>query len=62
MKELKSVSMSFRVSPRFKECITKAAKQDDRSQANFLERLLLNYCEQHGISPKSQKTPKREAK
>lgn len=62
MKELKSVSMSFRVSPRFKECLAKAAAQDDRSQANFLERLLLDYCEQHGISPKATKTPKREAK
>lgn len=59
MKELKSVSMSFRVSPRFKECLAKAAAQDDRSQANFLERLLLDYCEQHNIAPKSAKTQKR---
>ena len=59
MKELKSVSVSFRVSPRFKECLAKAAAQDDRSQANFLERLLLDYCEQHNIAPNPSKTQKR---
>lgn len=59
MKELKNVSVSFRVSPRFKECLAKAAAQDDRGQANFLKRLLFDYCEPHNIAPKSPKLQKR---
>lgn len=61
MKELKSVAMSFRVSPRFKECLAKAAAQVRRSQANFLEQLLFDYCEQHNLDPKFTKKQKRDA-
>lgn len=63
MKELKNVAMSFRVSPRFKECLAKAAEQERRSQANFLEQLLFDYCEQHGLVPKvPKKAQQRDAK
>lgn len=58
MKELKSVPMSFRFSPRFKECLAKASKQEGRSQANLIERLVFDYCEKHSIVPKAAKTPK----
>lgn len=58
MKELKSVPMSFRFAPSFKECLAKAAKQEARSQANFIERLVFDYCEKHGITPKPAKSSK----
>lgn len=57
-KELKSVPMSFRFSPRFKECLAEASKQEGRSQANFIERLVFDYCEKHGIEPSPRKTRK----
>ena len=61
MKELKSVAMSFRVSPRFKEYLAEAAAQERRSQANFLEQLVFDYCEQNNVAPKSTKKQKRSA-
>jgi hypothetical protein len=51
IKELKSMSVSFRASPRFKELLAVAAAKEHRSQANLLEMLLYSYCEQQGISP-----------
>jgi hypothetical protein len=62
MKELKSVPMSFRFSPRVKECLSKAAAHEGRSQANFLEWLLLDYCEKHNIAASSPKATKGGAK
>lgn len=58
MKELKSLSMSFRVSPRFKECLARVSKEEGRSQANFLERLVFDYCDKHSIAPKAAKPPR----
>jgi hypothetical protein len=48
-KELKSVSVNFRASPKFKEMLTSAAAMERRSQANLLEMLLFSYCEQKGL-------------
>jgi hypothetical protein len=60
VKELKSVSVSFRVSPRFRELLAAAAAKEHRSQANLLEMLLYSHCEQQGIypSPKNHSTKK----
>lgn len=49
-KELKSVSVSFRASPRFKEMLALAAAEERRSQANLLEMLLFSYCEKKGLT------------
>ena len=49
-KELKTVSVSFRASPRFKQLLESAADSERRSQANLLEMLLLSYCEQKGLT------------
>jgi len=58
-KELKSVSVSFRASPRFKEMLASAAAEERRSQANLLEMLLFSYCEKKGlINPGSIDTKK----
>jgi predicted transcriptional regulator len=46
----KTVAISFRVSPRFKQLLEAAASQERRSQTNMLETLLFDYCEEHGIT------------
>jgi hypothetical protein len=45
----KTVSMSFRVSPRFKALLEMAAARENRSLTNMLETLLFAHCEQHGL-------------
>ena len=49
MPEGKNVSVSFRVSPRFKCLLETAASRERRSQTNMLEALLYAYCEEHGL-------------
>ena len=49
-KELKSVSVSFRASPRFKEMLASAAAAERRSQANLLEMLLFSYFDKKGLT------------
>jgi hypothetical protein len=46
----KNVSMSFRVSPRFKVLLEAAAAREHRSLTNMLETLVFAYCEQHGLN------------
>lgn len=53
MPEGKNVSVSFRVSPRFKRLLEAAAARERRSQTNMLETLLFAYCEEHGIEAAS---------
>lgn len=45
----KTVSMSFRVSPRFKALLELAAARENRSLTNMLETLLYAHCEKHGL-------------
>lgn len=60
MKTTKSLPMSFRVSDAFREALKAAAEAENRSQANMLEVMVLDYCERHGVSvPK--KTTKQTA-
>lgn len=54
MSEGKNVSVSFRVSPRFKALLEAAAARERRSQTNMLEILLFAYCEQQGIEAEPQ--------
>lgn len=49
----KSISISFRVTPRFKELLEQAAAQEHRSQINMLEVLLYEYCRTQGIAQAS---------
>ena len=46
----KTISMSFRVSPKFKALLEVAATRENRSLTNMLETLLFAHCEQHGLS------------
>lgn len=50
MPQEKTVSVSFRVSPRFKQLLESAAALERRSQTNMLEVLLFTHCEQHNIA------------
>ena len=45
----KTVSMSFRVSPKFKALLEAAAVRENRSLTNMLETLVFGHCEQHGL-------------
>ena len=46
----KSVSVSFRVSPKFKALLEVAAVRENRSRTNMLETLVFAHCEKHGLS------------
>lgn len=50
----KTVAISFRVSPRFKQLLEAAAAREGRSKTNMLETLLFDYCEQRGIAVSEQ--------
>lgn len=63
----KSVSVSYRVSPRFKQLLELAAAREHRSQTNMLESILFDYCKAHQIegvqsvpvAPKQRRDPKQ---
>ena len=46
----KTVSMSFRVSPKFKALLEAAAARENRSLTNMLETVVLAHCERRGLS------------
>lgn len=59
----KTVSVSFRVSPRFKALLEAAASHENRSLTNMLETLLFSHCEKLGIKePKVKVTRAQEGK
>lgn len=45
----KTVSISFRVSPRFKSLLEEAAARENRSLTNMFETLVIDHCEQNGL-------------
>lgn len=61
--EERRIPVSFRVSPRFKRCLELAAAQDQRSQTNFIEKLVFDYCRKAGLDPDAlaRTTPAAEA-
>ena len=56
MPQGKNVSVSFRVSARFKALLEAAAARERRSQTNMLEMLLFQYCDAYGIEAPVLKT------
>jgi len=46
----KTIAISFRVSPRFKQLLETAATREHRSQTNMLEKLLFDYCVLQGVA------------
>jgi hypothetical protein len=49
MAATKTIPMSFRVTPQFKAMLEAAARRENRSQANMLEHLLMEFCRTHDI-------------
>jgi hypothetical protein len=48
-KAKKTVAMSFRFTPEFREQLIAAAAHEHRSQASFLEALVRNFCADTGL-------------
>lgn len=46
--------MTLRVSPGFKRLLDNAAKREQRSRTNFLEKLVVDYCRSLGLSAESE--------
>lgn len=55
----KTLSMSFRVSPKFNALLKAAAARQNRSLTNMLETLLFEHCEHHGVTARLPKGAKR---
>lgn len=53
----KTVSVSFRVSARFKSLLKAAASREHRSQTNMLEKLLFAHCEAEGLHDEAPVEP-----
>lgn len=49
--EERRIPVSFRVSARFKRCLELAAVHEQRSQTNFIEKLVFDYCRREGLDP-----------
>jgi len=56
----KTVSVSFRVSPKFKALLEIAAAQENRSQTNMLETLGFSHYGQHGLCVLPAKVSQRK--
>ena len=59
MPERKTELVSFRATPTFKRALRLAAEKESRSQSNFLDKLVLDYCEEHGLSTMKSAPAKR---
>lgn len=55
----KMVSVSFRVTPTFKELLEVAAAGEQRSRTNLLEKLLFDHCRQLRVLATNQVTKKK---
>jgi hypothetical protein len=54
MNQLKTRPTSFRLSPVLLDALRAAAQRERRSQANMLEVMVREYCQQHGVDVKSE--------
>ena len=61
MRARKSIAMSFRFTPEARERLLRAARLEKRSQANFLEWLLEDYCRRAELEKTPRTKPKRES-
>jgi hypothetical protein len=59
MKSPKNISVSFRVSERFKLLLTAAAVHERRSRTNLLEILLFSFCQERHIKVPSRPVRKK---
>jgi predicted transcriptional regulator len=61
-REKKSISVSFRVSPRFKRALQRAADSERRTQTNFLETIVFDYCKNNDIAIDTESENKKARK
>jgi predicted transcriptional regulator len=47
--------MTLRVSPGFKQMLDQAAKREQRSRTNFLEKLVGDYCRSVGVESEKER-------
>lgn len=47
----KTVSIGLRVTPAFKQLLERAAKLEQRTKTNLLEKLLMDHCRSRGLLP-----------
>ncbi len=57
----KTVAISFRVSPRFKQLLEAAAARERRSLTNMLETLQFDYCEKLEVDVMSSQIKTKRA-
>ena len=57
----KTISVSYRVTPEFKELLELAASREKRSRTNLLEWLLAEYCRGTGLLPDLKAAPQPKA-
>jgi len=50
MAATKTATLNLRIDPAIKEAAREAANQEHRSVANFVEVLIRQHCESHGIT------------
>jgi len=50
----RTVSMSFRVTPKFRRLLVAAAEKQNRSLTNMLETLLFEFCAENGIDDSTE--------
>jgi predicted transcriptional regulator len=62
MKPATNVSVSFRVSERFKALLDAAAANQNRSRTNLVETLLFSYCDEHKIEAGTSTVRKKLSK
>jgi len=58
----KTISMSFRVSPKFKALLEMAAARENRSLTNMLETLVFAHCNKNAIAEPAGATASKGAK
>lgn len=59
MSNEKSATLSMRVTPEFKRLLKVAAKLEQRSQTNLLEKLLFDHCIALGLATKPEDLAKQ---
>ncbi|SFD48666.1 hypothetical protein [Paracidovorax konjaci] len=50
MSQRKSQAINLRMTPELKELLRLAAERERRTLSNMLEVLILDYCQQHGLT------------
>jgi uncharacterized protein (DUF1778 family) len=50
MPGVKTTAMTLRVTPKFKELVDLAAKREQRSRTNLIEKLVIEHCRAVGLT------------